>query len=87
MSLEELTWLATTAQNCKYILEVGSYLGRSCRALAENTPGYVVSVDPYMGDYHDDAGNLKLRFDDKHYKQFLENMSDLGNVIQYRRVS
>lgn len=45
MEEPELTWLAEQAQAHSRILEVGSFLGRSTRALADNTPGMVFSVD------------------------------------------
>jgi predicted O-methyltransferase YrrM len=38
MSERELSFLAELAQDCKSIIEIGSYRGRSCRALADNSP-------------------------------------------------
>lgn len=48
MSPAELTWLATQAQACQTIIEVGSFCGRSTRALADHCPGTVYAVDPWM---------------------------------------
>lgn len=45
----ELLWLAEQAQRHKVIVEVGSYLGRSTRALADNTSGIVYAVDDFYG--------------------------------------
>lgn len=49
MEPEELEWLAAQAQVKVAILEVGSFLGRSTRALADNTPGTVHAVDMWLG--------------------------------------
>jgi predicted O-methyltransferase YrrM len=48
MSMRELTWLATTARACSLIVEIGSYQGRSTRALGDNCPGTVYAIDPWV---------------------------------------
>ena len=50
----ELVWLATQAQYHNNILEIGSWKGRSTRALADHTPGKVWAVDHWMGPNVDD---------------------------------
>ena len=50
MAPEELLWLAEQAQRCHLVIEVGSYLGRSTRALADHCPGTVWAVDDWRGD-------------------------------------
>lgn len=47
MSDNELLWLAKQAQVSKIILEIGSYKGRSTRALADNTTGLILCIDPW----------------------------------------
>lgn len=49
MTEPELTWLANTAANKHMILEVGSWKGRSTRAIADNTTGIIVAVDTFAG--------------------------------------
>jgi len=51
MSGPELLLLAEFASKSKKILEVGSFRGRSTRALADNTDGQIVACDPWDGKY------------------------------------
>lgn len=56
MDGKELRWLARTARSCQIIVEVGSYQGRSTRALADHCAGVVYAVDPWDGGYVNDDG-------------------------------
>ena len=47
MKEAELTWLAERAKDKKTIVEIGSFHGRSTRALADNTQGTVFAVDTF----------------------------------------
>jgi len=49
MEREELEWLAFEASRHKVIVEIGSYLGRSSRALGEHVQGVVYCVDHWLG--------------------------------------
>lgn len=49
MSDEELLWLAKKAKDRKCIVEIGSFHGRSTRAIADNTFGQVFAVDTWKG--------------------------------------
>jgi predicted O-methyltransferase YrrM len=51
MSKEELLWLAEQAEKSPFIIEVGSHLGRSTAALADNCPGMLIAVDLWNNDY------------------------------------
>lgn len=57
MSAEELEWLAEAARSHSAIVELGCYLGRSTRALAENTPGKVYAVDDFKGPRDAEVSN------------------------------
>ena len=49
MEEDELKWLAEQAQLHTNIVELGSYLGRSTIALAENTDGSVIAIEDWYG--------------------------------------
>ena len=50
MSVPELMWLAEHASTHNKIVEIGSWRGRSTRAMADNTNGVVFAVDPWSDD-------------------------------------
>ena len=52
----ELGWLAQRARDARVIVEIGSWKGRSTRALADNTRGTVYAIDPFEGPCYTDAG-------------------------------
>jgi predicted O-methyltransferase YrrM len=54
MSVQELEWLAEHASKHERIVEIGSWTGRSTRAIVDNTEGTVVAVDTWLGS----AGDL-----------------------------
>ena len=65
MNEPDLHWLATEAQKHDRIVEFGSYLGRSTRALCDNARGWVLAVDDWWGPRDVDVehrSNLLERF-------------------------
>lgn len=44
----DLEWLARAAMGSRRIVEVGTYKGRSTRAMADNTLGRVVAIDDFF---------------------------------------
>ena len=83
MSETELWFLATWARNYKRILEIGSYMGRSTRALADNTEGYVVTVDDFQGlrEHVGTYGNPPAEEIEKALRRNLLDLINLAKVI------
>lgn len=84
MSEVELAWLAEQAATHYRIVEIGSHLGRSTRALADNTPGTVYAVDTWYGP---PEVSIPIWEREKIYDQFLANMNGLieaGKVVPLR---
>jgi predicted O-methyltransferase YrrM len=87
MSQNELEFLARTARKSRAIIEIGCYFGRSAMALADNTDGIVVCIDPYMGLYNSPNQNIRLDFNDTVYEDFLYNLSEhikSGKLVHFR---
>ena len=79
----ELTWLAKEASNHKCIVEIGSYLGRSTVALAENTEGQVYAFDNWKGIQE---SHLPVDTRENLYNVFMQNVNGLmesGKVIPW----
>ncbi len=83
MAPAELAWLARTASISKNILEVGSYKGRSTRALCDNTTGRVTAVDPWQGPYITDKE--RVLFDQaKSWPEFQHNLFGVKNLTTFK---
>jgi hypothetical protein len=91
MSDNELRFLAEHASKYKTILEVGSYKGRSTRAMADNSSGTIYAIDPWNGNYgkdYDDPHDIAFRSYKTNghliYKEFQKNLTDhikTGKVV------
>lgn len=65
MSEPELLWLADQASKHRCIVEIGSHLGRSTRAMLDNTQGIVYACDDWKGPrdvYIEDRKGLLHQF-------------------------
>ena len=75
METPELVWLAEQAASRRIIVEIGSFLGRSTRALADNTEGLVIACDDFHGPREIElAGRATI------YERFLANVAGITNV-------
>ena len=82
MELDELLWLARMAKKHKAIVEIGSFLGRSTRALADNTPGKVIAVDTFKASFESEP-DTQLPNDldrSKIFEIFMKNMKGIKNL-------
>lgn len=61
MSEGELRWLAHQAKNAEVVIEVGSWKGRSTKAMAMATKGVIYAVDHWKGNSGDDATGVEAR--------------------------
>jgi len=84
-SQEELTYLAQTAAKSKMIVEIGSWRGRSARAIADNTDGRIFCVDTWDDNARGDEGWwTSIDPIDLHWKPnwlFFEFQKNLGEHI------
>jgi len=88
MSEEELLWLASVASQSFRCVEIGTYLGRSARAIADSLPaldglsGCLYCVDPYK--LFDDpvlGGKSQVELQQIH-EQAQDNLADLRQCYQ-----
>lgn len=94
MELPELEWLYDQALSRRFVVEIGSWKGRSTKALAAATPGCVYAVDTWAGSEGFDAGAYKSEIDrigpEGIYQEFLKNLAPeiaAGKVVPVRMTS
>lgn len=85
MSEIELKWLATQALSHRYIVEFGSFHGRSARAIADNMMpnGNLWCVDPWMGEYKYEDGSV-IPITTHVMPYFIHNLKDHINTNRVR---
>jgi len=83
-------WLAEQASTRKLIAEVGSWMGGSARAMADNTSGVVYCIDPWTGTPEMDADpDFQANKHDPDWlvNGFIKNMEGLTNYRMVRMLS
>ena len=92
MSDRELAYLAFLAQKSYSIAEIGTWRGRSARAIADNTPGYIWCIDTWQDDaygavFPGDAPDL-CQHPEWLWNEFNRNLADkIGTVITPLRMT
>ena len=94
MADSELEWLATQAKQHKIIIEIGSWHGKSSRALGDNLmeDGHLICVDHWKGSAAEQTTGHQTAREldgDAAYLEFLGNMWDLvgGKQVSTLRLS
>jgi predicted O-methyltransferase YrrM len=85
MSDPELIWLAEQAAAHQCIAEVGSWTGRSTRAMADNTKGVIWAIDTWEGSTNGDLQDIiAAKGAAWPFEEFRRNMEDCPNVYVQR---
>lgn len=83
MSEQELTWLAEQAIEHRSIVEIGSYLGRSTRALLDHTSGVVYAIDDWRG-----PRDAYMSKEDRRtlYRRFIDSVAEYYHVGKLKTI-
>jgi len=81
-SVKELNALAQLASESKSVVEIGSWKGRSTKALLEACKGRVYAVDTWLGTNSDDS--VALASYGNIYEEFIKNVGSHPNLIILR---
>ena len=85
MSNAELAWLASQALTHNRIVEVGSLIGRSTRALADHTEGFVLAVDDFKGPRDTTMSWKERQSIPGRFEGHLRDHLDSGKVIVWKQ--
>jgi len=81
MDLPELEWLANAAIDKKNILEIGSWMGRSTRAIADNSVAHITVIDPFIEGYLN-GQDISIKF-----KKNMQEYIDEGRITIIEKMS
>lgn len=85
-SQKELSFLHNTAKDMETIVEIGSWKGRSTKAILSGTKGTVYAVDHFLGSKGEEEQHKEAK-EDVVYNQFLENTKGYDNLKVLRMSS
>jgi hypothetical protein len=77
---KDLDWLARAARGCECILELGSFRGRSARAMLDNSNAMLWCVDTWRGSGRG-GKSAGLRVDESDYQLFRANLGDVWHRV------
>jgi len=80
----ELTYLASLASKSTIIAEIGSWSGRSSRAFADNTNGFLVCVDTWSDDAYGSAPAEITCHPEWLRNEFRKYTGDCDNILAWR---
>jgi len=85
-SQKELDFLHNTASEMETIVEIGSWKGRSTKALLSGTNGIVYAVDHFLGSKGEEEQHKEAK-GDTIYNQFISNVGSYPNLRVLRMLS
>jgi predicted O-methyltransferase YrrM len=76
MSIDELRWLGEQAALCEVAVEIGSWCGRSTKALAMMVQDFIFAIDTFEGSAeHVEGQGTRILSDADIYRRFLTNLA------------
>lgn len=74
----EFEWLAETVKDCQRIVEVGSFIGASTRAMLDNSNAHIWCIDSWCGGLDTSYGCVPTN---KDYQLFLKHINDVRDRV------
>lgn len=87
MQSAELAWLGEQAREHTNIVEIGSWMGRSTRIMADNTSGTVIAVDTWEGTPAEHSEIMKALTPENLFKAFQLHTADCHNIVPFKGTS
>lgn len=87
MDEDECLWLYEQAQKMSTIVEIGSWKGRSTKALLLGYPSLVISVDHFLGSDGERNSSHKEAQEQDIYLEFKQNVGMFNNLVVMKMYS
>lgn len=84
MAEEELRYLASVAKRSQFIAEIGTWQGRSARAMADNTDGRIVCVDTWADNAYGNAPAEITCYPEWLWNEFSKHTENLPHLTPWR---